>query len=69
MRFLQREVKKDGKGLYVHYGPIRLRPLKGKTRFEEGALVSMTEEKKYFPVSKRIFNGVEEYEIWQSRQR
>ena len=66
MRFLQRKIKEDNKGLYVHLGGCRLRSLSKKTRFKEGELVSMTEEVKYYKVAYRIFNDNEEYEVWQS---
>ncbi len=69
MKFLQRQVKKDGKGLYVHLGGYRLRSSSKKTRFKEGELVSMTDEAKYFSVAYRIFNNTEKYEVWKSREK
>lgn len=71
MRFLQRQVKEDGAGLYANYGGYRLRPLKPKkTKFKKNDLVSMTDEKRYFPPAiYRIFNNAESYEIWQSIKR
>ena len=72
MNFLQREIKKDGKGLYINYGSCRLRPSKPKeTKFEEGELVSMMHEGSKYrsPVTMMVFNNIKTYELWQQKFR
>jgi len=66
--FLQREVKGDKRGIFVHYGRYKLRPFED-TSFEESQLVSMTlvneEDFKKTPAMK-VFANLNKYEIWVS---
>ena len=67
-RFLTREVKQDGKGLYVHHGSYRLRPLKQKSRFEVGGLVSMLELYHHEDcLEMAVFKDIEKYELWRTK--
>jgi hypothetical protein len=71
MRFLTREIKQDKKGLYVHYGSYRLRPNQPrKTRFNLDDKIEMI----VYPFCESygkamIFDNIDYYEIWKSRER
>ena len=67
-RFLHREVKRDGKGIYVHYGSYRLRPCKHNTLFKEKGLVSMMIKNSY-DNSFIVFDNLHDYEIWKSKKQ
>jgi len=70
-RFLERNVKKDRKGLYTHYGSFRLRPTTKKTNFKEGSLVSMVETEQYIKscITMVVFENTKTYEVWRSQFR
>jgi len=69
-KFLEREVKKDSKGVYIHLGGCRLRPTTKRTSFNEGDLVSMIHEYNQWsnPLTRSVFNNSKEYEIWQTKK-
>jgi hypothetical protein len=58
--FLRRQIKKEGKKLFVYYGMTCLRPPK-TTSFAENDWVSivLSEGKNL------VFNNIENYEIWK----
>lgn len=59
---MTREIKKDGKGLFIYYGSYRLRPT-GPTVFEEGEVVRIDSKSS---VSGMIVENSGVYEQWTS---
>jgi hypothetical protein len=57
-----REIKEDGKGLYVNYGGVRLRPQIQPTKFKKGQEVYMDIEP--FATEAKIFTDTWLRETW-----
>jgi len=69
MRFLQREIREDGRGLYAHYGGIRLRPhFPRETKFKLGEKIAMAHSYADYSLSDnaRVFKDIDYYELWAS---
>ena len=69
-KFLTREVKSDGKGIFVFFGGSRIRPQfrqftkkKQKSGFEEGETVYMTSLFNNHEVI--VLQNINSYEVWK----
>ena len=67
--FLRREIKMDGKGLFVYYGPSRFRPNpRTTTQFKIQEIVSIDLTYRYSD-SAKVFNNIKTYEIWHNYKK
>ena len=66
MSCLMREVKRDGKGLFIHFGPCRLRPVEPETtRFEPNDQVLIEPEKHRYIEGVQVSKERGYSEIWR----